>query len=226
MRPLVVLSVLLLAVILGPFVLFEDSMNRWIEGLLAARNSGRVMAAVVVSVLALDVFLPVPSSIVSTAAGALLGFAAGMAASTAGMTIGCVLGYVCGSRFGLPVVRRMVRERELSEVSQRFRQGAMWALAMMRPIPVLAEASALLSGVAGVPFARFLAVTALANAGISTVYAAVGANALHTGSFLLAFAASVGLPGCLMLARRIAGRSRTEAATTANRVSSGSADLQ
>ena len=203
MRPWVLLSVLLLAVILGPFVLFEASMNRWVEDLLAARNSDGVMAALIASVLALDVFLPVPSSIVSTAAGALLGFAAGMAASTAGMTMGCVLGYVCGSRFGLPVVRRLVRERELNEVSQRFRQGATWALAMMRPIPVLAEASALLSGVAGVPFGRFVAVTALANAGISTVYAAVGANALHTRSLLLAFAASVGLPACLMLARRL-----------------------
>jgi uncharacterized membrane protein YdjX (TVP38/TMEM64 family) len=142
MRSWIILSVLLLALILGPFLLFEARMNACVESLLAAQASKGAIAAGIASVLALDVFLPVPSSIVSTAAGALLGFAAGVAVSTAGMTAGCMLGYVCGQKFGVPLVRRMVRERDLEEVTARFRGGADWALATMRPVPVLAEASA------------------------------------------------------------------------------------
>jgi membrane protein DedA with SNARE-associated domain len=203
MRSWIVLSVLLLALILGPFVLFEASMNAWVDSLLSPQASSGAIAAAIASVLALDVFLPVPSSIVSTAAGALLGFGAGIAVSTAGMTAGCMLGYLCGQKFGLPLVRYMVRERDLEEVTARFRRGADWALATMRPVPVLAEASALVAGVAGVPFPRFLGITALANAGISTVYCAAGAEALDAGSFLIAFAASIALPGCLIGLRRL-----------------------
>jgi hypothetical protein len=93
----------------------------------------------------------------------------------------------------------------------------------MRPVPVLAEASALIAGVARVPFMRYLTVTVLANAGISTVYSAVGANALRTDSFLLAFAGAVALPGCAMLMRRILRRRhRVTSASPATFDSAGS----
>lgn len=208
MRAWVILSVILLVVILGPFFLFEASIHAWVDRVINPSASRGAIITAIVSFLALDVFLPVPSSIVSTVAGALLGFPAGVVASTVGMTLGCVVAYFCGRKYGLPLVRRMVGDRELEEVSASFRSGAEWSLATMRPVPVLAEASALIAGMAGVPFARYLSITALANAGISAVYCAVGVNALATGSFLLAFAGSMALPGCLILCRRLMRRPR------------------
>jgi uncharacterized membrane protein YdjX (TVP38/TMEM64 family) len=193
MRWLVV-AALLGALILVPFVLFEQSINSWVKEVLRAdRNTGAI-AATVMLLLALDVLLPVPSSIVSTAAGAMLGLLPGIAASTVGMTLGCALGYACGRIFGLPLVRRFVAARDLEQVSLRFQRGAVWALATMRPVPVLAEASALFAGLAGVPFPRYIGITTLANAGISIIYCAAGAKALQSGSFLLAFAGAVVLP--------------------------------
>jgi 3-dehydroquinate synthase len=96
----------------------------------------------------------------------------------------------------------MVREQDLEHVSNRFQQGAGWALAVMRPVPVLAEASSLFAGVAGVPIPQYLLITTLANIGISALYCAAGAKALHSSSFLLAFAASIGLPGLAMAISR------------------------
>jgi uncharacterized membrane protein YdjX (TVP38/TMEM64 family) len=183
-------------------------MNRLVASLTAPNLSSITIAAAVVGFLGLDVLLPVPSSIVSTAGGAALGFLPGLAASTAGMTLGSLLGYGLGRRFGLPLVRRLVRQRELEQVSKRFRQGAAWALALMRPVPVLAEASAMFAGVAAVPLPLYTAVTTLANAGISAVYCAAGANAMNAGSFLLAFAASVGLPAAAMAANGFFRRHR------------------
>ena len=202
-RPWILLSALLLTIILVPFFLFEDEMNAWIASRLQAGTPPVVTAAMIVCLLALDVFLPVPSSIVSTAAGAFLGFTAGVVASTAGMTLGCVLGYRCGRRFGLPLVLRFVGERDLIEVTAQFRRSAEWALATTRPVPVLAEASALVAGLSAVPFWKYMVITSLANAGISAVYCAVGANALHSGSFLLAFLGAIALPGVAMLLSRI-----------------------
>ena len=155
--------------------------------------------------LGLDVLLPVPSSIVSTAAGATLGFIPGLVISSVGMTTGSMVGYIVGRKCGLPFVRRMVGEDNLQRVSARFRRGAGWALAIMRPVPVLAEASALFAGVTRVPFSTYAVVTTLANTGISAVYSLAGANASGAASFLLAFAASIVLPGiAIFISRRAA----------------------
>lgn len=222
MRPWVVLTVLLLVLILGPFFLFEQRMTSVVDRLVVPHASKPAVAAAIVSLLALDVFLPVPSSILSTAAGALLGFAAGLLASTVGMSLGCTLAYGLSRRFGPSLVQRFVTAGELQEVAARFRGSADWAVAMMRPIPVLAEASALFAPVAGMPFPRYLLVTTLANLGISAVYAAAGAHALRIGSFLLAFAAAIALPGCAMLVRRVLRR--RGAAIPVSRAPSGSRD--
>lgn len=201
----------LLALILVPFFVFEESINARIAVLLHSGLPRGAAAAAIVVLLMLDVFLPVPSSVVSTAAGSLLGFAAGSAACTTGMTAGCLLGWLCGRRFGLPLVRRMVRARDVEEVAAAFRRGAPWALATMRTVPVLAEASALVAGVSRVPLGQYLLITTLANAGISAVYCAAGARALDTGSILLAFAASMALPGCAIAIRRLVRRAHVSA---------------
>jgi uncharacterized membrane protein YdjX (TVP38/TMEM64 family) len=207
--PWLVVAMLALSIILAPFFLFEEQMSGWVERLTRPELRGRAIAAAVVALLAADVLLPVPSSIVSTAAGAALGFLTGLAASVAGMTLGSILGYLLGRRWGLPLVRRIVRERDLDLVSARFRRGAGWALAAMRPIPVLAEASALFAGVAKVPLPAYIGVTTLANTGISAIYCAAGANALHGESFLLAFAGSIALPATAMTIDRLLRRRRS-----------------
>ena len=102
---------------------------------------------------------------------------------------------------------RMVGERDFNEVSGQFRRGAAWALATTRPVPVLAEASALIAGLSAVPFWKYMAITSLANAGISAAYCAVGANALHSGSFLLAFLGAIALPAAAMILSRLLRRS-------------------
>jgi uncharacterized membrane protein YdjX (TVP38/TMEM64 family) len=197
-RPWLILAALTLALILAPFLLFEDEMSAWAGRLTQPERHAGAIALAVIGFLASDVLLPVPSSVVSTASGAALGFLPGLGASVVGMTLGSLIGYGLGRKYGLSLVRRLARERDLELVSSRFRRSAVWALAAMRPVPVLAEASALFAGVAKMPLLTYLAVTTLANIGISAIYCAAGANALHGGSFLLAFAASLALPGAAM----------------------------
>jgi uncharacterized membrane protein YdjX (TVP38/TMEM64 family) len=76
---------LILALILGPFAFFEAPMaSMSAEWLRPGRHGAYVIAAAVALLLAADVLLPVPSSVVSAAAGYLLGPVAGAAASLAG----------------------------------------------------------------------------------------------------------------------------------------------
>jgi uncharacterized membrane protein YdjX (TVP38/TMEM64 family) len=203
MRLWATIVLLLLAVILIPFVLFENASNAQVARLLTTDRSHAAIALAIVVVLALDVFLPVPSSIVSTAAGALLGVWVGALVSTAGMTLGCVLAYWFGNKFGLPLVRIMVRDSDLEAVRSQFCRGAGWALTTARPVPVLAEASTLFAGLAGVSFSRYLFITTLANTGISLVYGVAGASARDAHWFLIAFLASCTIPGLAMVGRSL-----------------------
>src|SRR5215211_3723481 len=93
-----ILWVLLIGMVLLPFLLFEHQFNAFAEYITRSETSRWLVAGAIFSLLALDVFLPVPSSIVSTAAGVLLGFTAGSAVVWAGMMGGSLLGYAVGAR--------------------------------------------------------------------------------------------------------------------------------
>jgi uncharacterized membrane protein YdjX (TVP38/TMEM64 family) len=196
------LTALLLALIVVPFLLFEGRFEQLGMAIMRGDLAGWPAAAVIGGFLALDVFLPVPSSMVSTAAGAVLGFGRGMAVIWCGMTAGCVLGYLLGSR-ATGVARRFVGRDGLDRAERVSAAHGDWALVVCRPVPVLAEASVILAGLVQTPWRRFLVLTAAANVGIAAAYAAIGAFSMTVGSFLLTFAGALALPAVTMLAARL-----------------------
>lgn len=182
------------AAILIPFFLFGELIEAWARAILAERSARWLVALVVFGLLAGDIVLPVPSSLVSTAAGALLGFWGGLVASWAGMGVACLLGYRLGARLSAPHRERM---------QAAWNRYGHWALILFRPVPVLAEASVFFAGLSRMSWPRFLALVALSNLGISAVYAATGAFSATRDTFLYAFAGAVVLPGLgLLLFRR------------------------
>jgi hypothetical protein len=89
---------LLIGLVLLPFFLFEAQFNALSEQITRSGMSRSVAAAGIFALLALDVFLPVPSSIVATGAGVILGLAEGTAVVWGGMMAGCLIGYGTGVR--------------------------------------------------------------------------------------------------------------------------------
>lgn len=192
-----VVGILLIAVVIVPFVLFEPQVNAFAERITHGSGSAAVAAAGIGLLLALDVFLPVPSSIVSTAAGVLLGFWRGAAVVWIAMTAGCLLGYAVGARAS-GVARRIVGRDGLERASRMAGRYGNWTLIVCRPIPVLAEATVVFAGLVKAPFAHFLALTSAANLGIAVGYAAFGAFSMRLDSFLMAFVGAIVIPGIVM----------------------------
>ena len=183
-----------LAVVLVPFALVGSAVDDWAIASLRTDAGPSVLVAVLIAtLLAADIVLPTPSSVVSTASGALLGFIPGAVASWVGVTMGCALGYWIGVS-GRGPARRLVGAGELKRVEAFTARFGDWSLVLLPAVPVLAESSVFLAGVARMDLARFVAITALSNAGISLAYAAVGAFATQTSSFLLAFGGAILLP--------------------------------
>lgn len=192
-RPLLIVA-LALAIPIVPFLAFGAELEAWIADWLDPPPGRAVIFSLTVLALASDILLPVPSSLVSTAAGAQLGALLATAASWMGMTLGAVLGYWLARSFGRGLAVRLASLEDLDRLEKVAGQYGVGLLVAARALPVLAEASVLLAGVARVPWRSFLPAVSLGNLGIAIVYSILGQFARSEGELPLALAASIALP--------------------------------
>lgn len=198
-----VITCLVLAAIIVPFLLWEEPITAWTTHQLAETSSRAALAALVVALLAADVLLPIPSSFVAAGAVSLLGAAQGGASVLLGMTLAAWLGYALGFWGGHPVAARIAGEAELTRASALMARHGSWLLLICRGVPVLAEASTLLAGATKLSALRFAFVTGLGNAGLSLAYALIGVLGLSGVAGMLApFAFGMAVPGLLLLLAR------------------------
>jgi len=195
------LTLAVLALILVPFFLFESYFTTLAERAASGQVRVPIAVGIIGSLLALDVLLPVPSSIVSAAAGVLLGFWLGATVIWASMTLSCVIAYAIGAR-SVGLTRRIVGETGLERASRLATRYGSMAIVLCRPVPVLAEASVIFAGVVRMQKPRFLVVSALANLGIAVAYAAIGAYSMRLDSFLAAFGGALLLPAVAWIITR------------------------
>lgn len=152
---------------LVPFaVIGELPGETWLQ---SSTGSAGTFAVTGAAILACDLLLPIPSSVVGSLLGARLGFAWGAAAAFVGLCLGNVIGYGIG---------RLFPARFRDDIP---RAPAASIIFITRPVPVLAEAVALAAGVERVGFARFVAASALGNACYALALAGNGAALLPSG---------------------------------------------
>lgn len=197
------MAFMIAAAIVVPFLLFGENETA-LEGLLSSEIGSAIAVVLIVGLLALDVVLPVPSSLVATAGGVLLGAWLGAAVIWLGLMAGSLLGYWIGLWGGRPLARRLVGESALARAESAVADFGAVAIVFCRPVPVMAEASAVMLGIVRMAMQRYLLVSALSNAAIAFVYAVVGAWALSINSFLIAFVASIVVPSLAWMLFRAA----------------------
>lgn len=161
----------LIAIILASFFLFEDDLLKVWHNTINSNASLTVIGLLIVGLLAADVVLPTPSSVVSLAAAMIFGTHLGGLLIFTGMSICCLLGYYLG-RSGHSIVNKHVDNNQKTD--EVFRVWAArwgpWSLLFSRPIPVLAETTIVLAGLTKLPFKKFLLFTLPANAITAMVY--------------------------------------------------------
>jgi 3-dehydroquinate synthase len=157
-----------------------------------------VIAAAVTAILASDVFLPVPSGPISTLAGSQLGFVLGTAVSTLGMTLGAVIAFALAKAWGRPLAERYSSTKQLAELETACTNHGTWMLILTRPLPILAEACALLVGVLQMPWQQFLPTVLVSNFLIAATYSVLGQQAANYGWLPMAVCASVAVPVLVM----------------------------
>ena len=196
--PLILPAAVLAAIIL-PFLWIGPALETLSLEAVQGAKEWAVFSAVV-ALLALDVLLPVPSSVLSLFSGAALGFAVGALAIWTGMTLGCVLGGMIGGGLLRPLGLALPE----GQVPPGKGVGYGWlGLVLCRPVPVLAEASVLLASANGMPLGRLVALTALANLPVALLYAWFGAAMLGGVPVIWLVVSILALTGVLLIARRL-----------------------
>lgn len=167
------LVALVLILVVGPFLLFGSRIEEWTRlALEQGRNAGVTAQILCVLLLASDVLLPVPSSVVSAACGAWWGLWLGSALSALGMILGSCLGYGLGRWAGTG--RLGMGPGEEAKLHRLYARYGEWITVILRPVPVLAEASAIFAGLSRMSWTRFLGLSILANVVVSLFYAGAG----------------------------------------------------
>ncbi len=167
MRALKNFTVVILLAMLIPIIPFvtigELPGQRWLS---ATDENAFLFGITGMGLLALDVLLPIPSSIIGTMLGARLGFLSGLFWCWGGLVVGNCIGYLTGrlllSRFA-PEIRHLPTP---------------WLLFITRPVPVLAEALTFTAGAEKMKLSTFLLVSASGNGIYSLALAGNGATLL------------------------------------------------
>ena len=150
------------------------------------RERGGPAALLGVGLLLADVFLPVPSSLIMVLHGALFGLALGTALSLAGSVGAALVAFAIGRRGG-PLLGRLVSADERARADRLLERWGPLAIVITRPLPLLAETTAVLAGASPMPWRRAALAALVGTLPVALLYAAVGALAASVHHWSLAF---------------------------------------
>jgi uncharacterized membrane protein YdjX (TVP38/TMEM64 family) len=157
---------------------FAPTIAAWIA------HPGPGAAFAVVALLVVDLFLPVPSSLVMVLSGAAFGVVQGAALALTG-SIGCsILGFELTRRYGRRASARLVGDDELAKLERTFEQNGAGAVFITRALPVMMETMSVVAGLSRMKRSTFILATLAGTIPEVAIYAYAGAKSKETGSLV------------------------------------------
>ena len=166
----------IIAFFLVLFVLAETFHIPIMTDTSALSNPTFITALIGIGLLTIDVFLPIPSSLVMVANGTLFGFPIGSILSIIGGTLEFMLAYWIGARSS-HIINKIISPKEFNRGNRILRRWGVLALILTRPLPILAETTAIMCGVSKMSFIKSLSASILGLLPISLLYAWSGSQA-------------------------------------------------
>lgn len=139
-----------------------------------------------IGLLAADVILPVPSSVVMVANGALFGVIGGTLLSVGGSTGAALIGFSIGRRGG-PLMARLVPPKERARADHLLSRWGGLAMVVTRPVPLLAETVAIMAGTSPLGWRQAALASFIGSLPPALLYALTGATTAALTSGVLMF---------------------------------------
>ena len=188
----------LFALIIFPFVIWGEWLEALAPEIAKSQEATAGVFLAVVALLASDIVLPIPSSIVAYLSGQLLGFWLGALANFLGLTLGCVVGYWLGYFLGKPAFQMLLTRKDLDKLDVHFRSFGSYSVILLRGIPIFAEASVLLAGTTRFGLSQFLKLATPVNAILGGAFAYGGSLGVATSSGIATLCISVAIPSLVL----------------------------
>jgi uncharacterized membrane protein YdjX (TVP38/TMEM64 family) len=189
-------------------VLLENVLGISVAGLLTAwlSRAGAGTAVTVMVLLAADLFLPIPSSIIMVLSGAAFGVVWGGLFSLIGSVGGEWLGFELVRHYGRTASARIVGDDEIDRLGRVFERHGAAAVAVTRALPVVMETMSVVAGLSTMTRRSFLVASLVGTVPIVFVYAWAGAVSRQTGNALPAviMLIAVGAFGWILYRARVA----------------------
>ncbi len=151
---------LALAVVVAlPFLIwgdhFEAALGResLVDQLGAYRGTAWIVA---IALLASDLVLPIPNTMVIAALGVIYGPLLGGLVAVMGNALSAMIGYGLCRRFGRPIAMRLIGEADMAAGEALFARSGGWMVALSRWLPVLPETISCMAGLARMPLRLFV----------------------------------------------------------------------
>ncbi len=189
---------IVITLIIISFILFEHKLTLWIDLYTVKFSSSNMMwmlAIFLIAALALDIVLPIPSSVIAVVSATAFGFWIGAGIIWLGLMLSCCAGYLIGTASADFLFRRFTNKSDIIKAQSLAYKIGPGTLVALRGIPVLAETSVIAAGMVRYHFPLFLLICGLSNAGLAMAYGYIGARAGVTNSFLLVVVGCVAVPG-------------------------------
>jgi uncharacterized membrane protein YdjX (TVP38/TMEM64 family) len=188
-------------IVVASKLLVENLLGIDVEGLATSwlDDAGPGTAATIVLLLASDVLLPVPSSLVMVLSGAAFGVVWGSLLSLVGSVAGEWLGFELVKTFRQRVSTPLVGDDEVRRLEAFFERYGAVAVIATRPVPIVMETVSMIAGLSRMNRRTFLAASVVGTAPIGVLYAYAGAISQTAGTLLpaLVIVVSVGAAGWL-----------------------------
>ncbi len=152
MRPLIKVMLVLASIFASTFVagrllgiLTEENIRLWLTQ--ASEASPWWIAATVIALLTIDLFVAVPTLTVTILAGYFLGFQGGLLAAFTGTALAASTGYSISRLYGDNVLARLVKQPERrAELRTAFLRDGPAMILLSRAAPILPEVTACMAG--------------------------------------------------------------------------------
>jgi 3-dehydroquinate synthase len=180
------------SVLVTTFLLFEALLLEWLSA--SQWESMLLTTVAAVGALSLDILLPIPSSVIAVKVSTVMGGVPSFWIIWFGLSLSTLLGYWLGKYGNEHLLKRFISAHETKRAKRYAEQYGIFAIMVLRGVPILAETSVIAAGAMGMPLHLFILGTFTANACVALVYAVLGATAVHYNAAFFAVLASAAIP--------------------------------
>lgn len=188
-----------------PFLL----LGHWLEPLVESQFSDDSTAGnqwwtalAIILGLTVDILLPIPSSVLLVFAGRSFGGLVGALVGWVGLNLSAAVGFGLSRKFGQRIVEPFSSGADVDDFALLDARAGWWSLVACRPLPILAEASVIFSGLSDMRARRFWPPILLANGILAVLYGVLGDYAARQQWFVTAVVVSMALPALFVVAWR------------------------